>query len=208
MLDPAEPKQSPEPEAGEAQLSGRREGVHDLHFGEGLGLADGTRRALRQTYATEGRNLNLRLLALARSAHHLRSLDAGQSGGLPTAVWHGLFTEDRLSLAPFRQPGSDRWRSGSGLPLGPLAAVQVYTTNASPLIEGKGHSPLCRHAHERAVVAGDDLLTVADLMARTDLDWCSKCGGYAIRRLSDTQLSYYRAAHQLHDTKKRLDGGT
>ncbi|WP_406135323.1 hypothetical protein [Streptomyces sp. NBC_01089] len=208
VLDPAEPKQSPEPEAGEAQRSGRGEGVHDLHFGEGLGLAEGTRRTLRQTYATEDRNLNLRLLALARSAHDLRSLDAGQPGGLPTAVWHGLLTEDRLSLAPFRQPGSDRWRSGSGLPLGPLAAVQVYTTNASPLIEGKGHSPLCRHAHERAVVAGDDLLTVADLMARTDLDWCSKCGGYAIRRLSDTQLSYYRAAHQLHDIKKRLDGGT
>ncbi|MFI9389568.1 hypothetical protein ACIG53_01685 [Streptomyces bauhiniae] len=70
-----------------------------------------------------------------------------------------------------------------------MAAVQLYTTNASPLIEGKGHSPLCRHAHERAVVAGDDLLTVADLMERTDFDWCSKGGGYAMRRLSDTQLS-------------------
>ncbi|MET7367654.1 hypothetical protein ABZS61_17715 [Streptomyces sp. NPDC005566] len=27
-----------------------------------------------------------------------------------------------------------------------------------------------------------------------------------MRRLSDTQLSYYRAAHQLHDIKQRLDG--
>jgi hypothetical protein len=182
--------------------------VHDPNFGEGLGLAEGTRRTLRQTYGTEDRDLNLRLLALARGAHDLRSLDAGQPGGLPVAVWHGLLTEDRLDLVPFRQPGSDRWRSGSGLLLGPLAAVQLYTTNADPLIGGKGHSPLCRHAHERAVVAGDDLLTVADLMARTDFDWCSKCGGYAMRRLSDSQLSYYRAAHQLHDIKRRLDGGT
>lgn len=77
---------------------------------------------------------------------------------------------------------------------------------ANPLIEGKGHSPLCRHAHERAVVASDDLLTVADLMSRTDFDWCSKCGGYALRRLSESQLSYYRAAHRLHDIKWRLDG--
>ncbi|MFI8874109.1 hypothetical protein [Streptomyces sp. NPDC055243] len=89
-----------------------------------------------------------------------------------------------------------------------MAAAQLYTTNASPLAESKGHSPLCRHAHERAVVAGDDLLTVADLMARTDFGWCSKCGGYAMRRLSETQLSYYRAAHQLHDTKRRFDRGT
>ncbi|MEU9404118.1 hypothetical protein AB0E08_00180 [Streptomyces sp. NPDC048281] len=205
VLGPQELERSPEPEAGEAQLSGRGQGVHDPNFGEGLGLDEGTRRTLRQTYATEDRDLNLRLLALARGAHDLRSLDAGRSGWLPVAVWHGLLTEDRLSLAPFRQPGSDRWRSGSGLPLGPLAAVQLYTTNASSLIEGKGHSPLCRHAHERAVVAGDDLLTVADLMARTDFDWCSKCGGYALRRLSDTQLSYYRAAHQLHYIKRRLD---
>ncbi|MFE7572650.1 hypothetical protein ACFU76_37905 [Streptomyces sp. NPDC057539] len=208
VLGPQELEHGPEPEAREAQLSGRGQSVHDPHFGEGLGLAEGTRRTLRQTYATEDRDLNLRLLALARGAHDLRSLDAGRPGGLPVAVWHGLLTEDRLSFAPFRQPCSDRWRSGSGLPLGPLAAVQLYTTNASPLIEGKGHSPLCRHAHERAVVAGDNLLTVADLMARTDFDWCSKCGGYALRRLSDTQLSYYRVAHQLHDTKRRLDRGT
>ncbi|WP_326769337.1 hypothetical protein OG978_36560 [Streptomyces sp. NBC_01591] len=39
-----------------------------------------------------------------------------------------------------------------------------------------------------------------------DFDWCSKCGGYAIRRLTDSQLSYYRAAHRLHDIKWRLDG--
>ncbi|MCY0950657.1 hypothetical protein [Streptomyces sp. H27-S2] len=52
---------------------------------------------------------------------------------------------------------------------------------------------------------GDDLLSVSDLLARDDWDWCSKCGGYAARRLTDTQLSYYRAAHQLHDIAGQLD---
>ncbi|GAA2123706.1 hypothetical protein GCM10009759_74940 [Kitasatospora saccharophila] len=28
-------------------------------------------------------------------------------------------------------------------------------------------------------------------------DWCSKCQGYAVRRLTYTQLCYYRAAHWL-----------
>ncbi|MBT2400850.1 hypothetical protein J7E89_34120, partial [Streptomyces sp. ISL-100] len=207
VIGPDGPESSPEPEVRDAQRPGSGQGVHDPHFGAGLGLAEGGRRTLRHTYGTEDRDLNLRLLALARSAHDLRSLDADRLGGLPVAVWHGLLMEDHLDLAPFRQPSSDRWRSGSGLPLGPLAAVQLYTTNANPLVEGKGHSPLCRHAHERAVVADDDLITVADLMAaRTDFDWCSKCGGYAIRRLIDSQLAYYRAAHRLHDIKRRLDG--
>ncbi|MFG2800603.1 hypothetical protein [Streptomyces pseudovenezuelae] len=206
VIGPEEPECSPGAEVRDAQRSGPGQGVHDPHFGAGLGLAEGGRQTLRQTYGTEDRDLNLRLLALARGAHDLRSLDADRRGGLPVAVWHGLLTEDHLDLAPFRQPGGDRWRSGSGLPLGPLAAVQLYTTNANPLIEGKGHSPLCRHAHERAVVADDDLLSVVDLMARTDFDWCSKCGGYATRRLTDCQLSYYRAAHRLHGIKRRLDG--
>ncbi|MGW2364666.1 hypothetical protein ACWCZ5_03650 [Streptomyces sp. NPDC001667] len=86
-----------------------------------------------------------------------------------------------------------------------LADVQIYTTNADPLFEGKGHSPLCRHSRERGVVDDDDLLTAGDLLARDDFDWCSKCGGYAARRLTDAQLSYYRAAHRLHDIAQRLD---
>ncbi|WP_307659827.1 hypothetical protein [Streptomyces sp. V1I1] len=201
-----EPGSSSEPGARDAQRPGPGQSAQDRQFGEDLGLAEGGRRTLQHTYGTEDRDMNVRLLALARGAYDLRSLDAGRSGGLPVAVWHGLLTEDHLDLVPFLQPGSDRWRSGSGLPLGLLAGVQLYTTNADPRIEGKGHSPLCRHAHERAVVASDDLITVADLMARTDFDWCSKCGGYAIRRLTGSQLSYYRAAHRLHDIRRRLDG--
>ncbi|MFF4425792.1 hypothetical protein ACFY04_34320 [Streptomyces sp. NPDC001549] len=46
---------------------------------------------------------------------------------------------------------------------------------------------------------------MADLLARDDWDWCSKCGGYAVRRLADTQLSYYRAAHRPHDIAGQFD---
>ncbi len=48
---------------------------------------------------------------------------------------------------------------------------------------------------------------LAALLARTDFNWCSRCGGYAVRRLTDPQLSYCRAAHRLHDLKRQLGGG-
>ncbi|MGF1426439.1 hypothetical protein [Kitasatospora sp. LaBMicrA B282] len=68
------------------------------------------------------------------------------------------------------------------------------------------HSRFCPHSRERGgVVAADDLLTVADLLDSDDLDWRSKCWGYAVRRLTGTQLSYYRAAHRLHDIPQQLD---
>lgn len=117
VIGPEEPEHDQEPEVRATQMPGRGQDVHDLHFGESLGLAEDRHRTLRQTYGTEDRQLNLRLLALARGAHDLRSLDAGRPGGLPITVWHGRLTEDRLNLAPFRKPGSHRWRSGSALPL-------------------------------------------------------------------------------------------
>ncbi|MEW2488709.1 hypothetical protein [Streptomyces sp. NPDC048411] len=106
---------------------------------------------------------------------------------------------------PFRPPSSDRWHSGIGLPLGILGQAQLYTTNAGTRIEGKGHLPLCRRTRDRGVAANDDLLTVSDLLARDDFDLGSKCGGCAVRRLTDTQLSIYRAAHRLHDVTRQLD---
>ncbi|WP_314242019.1 hypothetical protein [Streptomyces sp. DSM 40907] len=46
---------------------------------------------------------------------------------------------------------------------------------------------------------------MADLLARDYWDWSSKCGGYAVRLLAATQLSYYRAAHRLHDIAGQFD---
>ncbi|WP_159395221.1 hypothetical protein [Streptomyces albireticuli] len=180
--------------------------VHDPRFGDWLGLADGARTTAWLTFRDQDIERNLRCLAMARGVHDLRTLDSGsRRRGVPHDVWQGLLTSRRLDVEPFEPPTSDRWRGGSGIPLGVLAGVQIYTTNADPRLEGKGHSPLCRHSRERGVVEDDDLLTAGDLLARDDFDWCSKCGGYAARRLTDTQLSYYRAAHRLHDIAQRLD---
>ncbi|MFD8576702.1 hypothetical protein ACFV1H_15430 [Streptomyces virginiae] len=41
-------------------------------------------------------------------------------------------------------------------------------------------------------------MSIEELLYAKGFDPCSKCGGYAVRRLSDTQVTYYRAAHRLH----------
>ncbi|MER5886445.1 hypothetical protein ABT160_21695 [Streptomyces sp. NPDC001941] len=195
----------PAPEADDDLSSGHGGARQDGHFGADLGLAAGARDVARRTYRERDKEHNLRLLAMARGVPDLRTLDTGRSSTLPVAVWEGLLAPAPLDLTPFRPPSADRWRSGSSLPLGILGQAQIYAANADPKFEGKGHSPLCRHTRDRGLAASDDLLTVADLLARDDWDWCSKCGGYAIRRLTDTQLSYYRAAHRLHDIAGQLD---
>ncbi|MFD3970004.1 hypothetical protein [Streptomyces cyaneofuscatus] len=200
----------PRPPSGEGIWPERVREPQDPRFGWELSLADGARTAAWTVYEDRHRERNLRLLAMARGVPDLRALDGGRDGdggarSLPLAVWQGLLAGDLPDLRPFRKPSADRRRGGSGIPLGPLADVQVYASNADPRYQGKGHSPLCRHTRERGVVHHDDLLRVTDLLTRDDFDWCSKCGGYAMRRLTDLQLSYYRASHRLHDIAEQLD---
>jgi hypothetical protein len=98
---------------------------------------------------------------------------------------------------------------GLALPLSILAPIQLYTTNLDSAY-GKGHSPYCAHArgHSEQVDSSYDLFTFADLVRLPSPDWCSKCGGYAVRRLTDAQLDYYRSAHRLlriHDDIVRYE---
>ncbi|MFF1506737.1 hypothetical protein [Streptomyces sp. NPDC058326] len=196
---------APTSEADEGPHFGHDSAAQDDSLGADLGLAGGAQAAVRWVHGERAKEQDLRLLAMARGVPDLRSLDTGYPGVLSVAVWEGLLTPGPLDLTPFREPGTDRWRRGGGLPLGVLGPVQIYATNADPAFEGKGHSPFCRHARDRGLARSDDLLSVSDLLARDDWDWCSKCGGYSARRLTDTQLSYYRAAHKLHDIAGRLD---
>ncbi|MFJ9977912.1 hypothetical protein [Streptomyces cyaneofuscatus] len=210
VIEPWREEIGPGPASGEGWWPERVREPQDPCFGSQLGLADGARMAAWMAYEDHHRERNLRLLAMARGVPDLRALDGGhdregRARSLPLAVWQGLLAGERPDLQPFRKPSEDRWRGGSGIPLGPLADVQVYASNADPRYQGKGHSPLCSHTRERGVDDDDDLLTVTDLVGRDDFDWCSKCGGYAMRRLTDLQLSYYRAAHQLHDIAEQLD---
>ncbi|MET9147153.1 hypothetical protein [Streptomyces sp. NPDC004042] len=205
LLGPWIKEVAPAPEADEGPHFGHDSAGQDDSFEADLGLAGGAQAAVQWAHGERAEEHNLRLLAMARGVPDLRSLDTGRSGVLSVAVWEGLLTPGPLDLTPFRAPGTDRWRRGSGLPLGVLGPLQIYATNADPAFEGKGHSPLCRHTRDRGLAQSDDLLRVSDLLARDDWDWCSKCGGYSARRLTDTQLSYYRAAHKLHDIAGQLD---
>jgi hypothetical protein len=183
----------------------------DPEFGEHLGSAAGDRKLRWMRSSRHARVLerDLRVCTLARGVHDLRTLDYHSDSGIPAVprdVWHGLLLAgEHLSLQPFRPHDTgESWNSGLGLPLAVLADLQIYTTNADPRIAGKGHSPFCQHARDHGVRRSDFLLTLEEVMSGSDFDWCSNCGGYVIRRLSDEQIAYYRLAHQLLDIDQAL----
>ncbi|MFD0204421.1 MULTISPECIES: hypothetical protein [Saccharothrix] len=149
----------------------------------------------------------LRTLAIARCAPDLRMISTPDGRSPRWPVWRALLAAERLDLTPFTSPQEQGHRrtSGLGLPLFVLAQAQFYTTNAH-VDYGKGHSLYCGHARPRSGLdKGYDLFTVADLAKLGETDWCSKCGGYAVRRLDDRQLEYYRSSHRLLSISEELD---
>jgi hypothetical protein len=77
---------------------------------------------------------------------------------VPSAVWCALLSADYPNLRPFRpRDSATHGESGLGLPLGVLADVQIYTTDADSLTLNNGHSPFCQHAWERGVTRDYDL---------------------------------------------------
>ncbi|MFJ8969999.1 hypothetical protein ACIRJ3_37735 [Streptomyces anulatus] len=173
-------------------------------FGRHLGTAEGERLVVRLARTQREADATLRCLALARGAADLRSLDDGYDTGsrrdqLPLLLWDGLLATERLSLRPFRPADDDARQEGSGLPLGVLARVQLYTTDGWGRFEGKAHAPGCQHlGRDRGLNRYFELLTVEEMLRSHQFIPCSKCGGYATRRLSAAQVAYYRAAHQMH----------
>jgi hypothetical protein len=84
-----------------------------------------------------------------------------------------------------------------GDPLGPLADLQVYSTDAESHSMGKSHGVGCKHfdrltpehdLHPLAAFIG--ILIEAEQRDRWSSRWCSKCGGFSIRRLNDEQFAY------------------
>lgn len=191
------------------------ERVYDPHhaaFGAGLGVAEGERLLVRLCAGRRDVGHALRSLALARGMADLRQLETAgyDDRGLArrpfaAAVWHGLLAMEQLDLQPFEPATGTGWRLGSGLPLGVLARVQVYTSDAAGRYQGRAHSPGCAHRRpEHGVSRDDDLVTLEELVGSKDFDPCSKCGGYAIRRLTQDQVAYYRAAHRLHHLAQQV----
>ncbi|MEU6495775.1 hypothetical protein ABZ890_36200 [Streptomyces sp. NPDC046984] len=183
--------------------------IHDPHheaFGSHLSTAEGERVLVRLCEGRRDTDHALRSLALARGVADLRQLEAvGYNDRdfphrpLASAVWHGLLAMEQLDLEPFEPVTDAGWQSGSELPLGILAGVQAYTSDADGRYQGRAHSPDCKHRRpERGVSRDDDLVTIKELLGNKGFDPCSKCGGYAVLRLSQDQVAYYRAAHRLH----------
>ncbi|SCE61075.1 hypothetical protein GA0115253_109025 [Streptomyces sp. Termitarium-T10T-6] len=122
-----------------------RESSHP-DFGRHLGTAEGERLVVRLADGQREADAALRRLALARGTADLRSLDDGHDTGgrrdrLTFPVWDGLLAAEQLSLWPFRPADDDAQLEGSGLPLGVLARVQLYTTDAWGRFEGKAQPP-------------------------------------------------------------------
>lgn len=101
----------------------------------------------------------------------------------------------------------------SGIALGPLAELPVYSSDAWSRWVGKAHAPgLCQH--RRQIGDGDDLLTMTDwvsLYREREVsspfgDWlCSKCGGFAVGLLDDAQAEHFQRATQLLDAFNRIE---
>ncbi|MDQ0828185.1 hypothetical protein QF032_000029 [Streptomyces achromogenes] len=181
-------------------------------FGRSLGTAEGERLVVRLARGRSHPDAALRCLLLARGVADLRDLgDRYDASGerrdpVPFPVWDGLLAMEQLDLRPFRPAAEDgARRGGSALPLGILASVQLYTTDAAGQFEGRAHSPGCQHqSRVRGLSRYYDLVTVEQMLDAERFDPCSKCGGYATRRLSTPQVAYYRAAHRVHDLAQQV----
>ncbi|MEY9839562.1 hypothetical protein [Streptacidiphilus sp. EB103A] len=95
---------------------------------------------------------------------------------------------------------------------GPLADLQVYATDphgqCAGQWRGKSHGT-CQYQHEFSTES-HELLTLAEFLPLHQQDpgylpysgsgWCSQCAGYAVRRLTEDEFSYYtQALHRADD---------
>jgi hypothetical protein len=177
-------------------------------FAARLGTLDGEEWLVRLVRSEAHAERSLRALALARSVTDYRTLAAGvdindRPGILNHNLWMALLSPVTLNLRPFYPESEDRFEGGSGVPLGPLSGIQVYSSNLSGYFVGKAHSLYCAHS-SGAVRGDDDMVTLAEYVVHYDNgDHCSKCGGYAVRRLTESQLEYYRCAHRADSIIRR-----
>ena len=186
---------------------------NDPDFGAHLGMdvaAQELQRFHRWPGARGRADRALRAMALISGVSDLRSIEGEYTDpreqAVPHAVWKSLLlSRSRVDLLPFRPRDDWPYHSGLGLPLGVLAHIQVYAKNADLQTMGKGHAPFCQHDQGKTLDTDYDLMTLAEAMQFPAEEWCSKCGGYALRRFSKIQVAYYRAAHILLGAAESLD---
>jgi hypothetical protein len=145
----------------------------------------------------------------------LRTVDLAEEalryGLMRSFLLHALLVRgDCVDLTPFED----------GVPLGQLALVPVYCSDArrqwapSSQWASKPHGPGCRH--HRYLRRDEDLLTLGEWLKRLSAaagepSWsrdscaCSRCGGFALRRLDAMQLRYWRAVHEVYQAKRAVE---
>ena len=103
------------------------------------------------------------------------------------------------------------------MPLGPLESLDVYSSDTEfgagwdPLTwGGKSHALGCRYA-DRLLRQDDGRMTLSELLPiikgtsehlgnqYLGNQFCSHCGGFAVRALSAGQLEYYVGIHKVWD---------
>ncbi len=106
----------------------------------------------------------------------------------------------RVLIAPASEFDTSPFTTGS-YQLGPLANLQVFATNALNKYVGKSHGIDCKHTGHLS--PSDQIFTLAEFLEierksqqedRWTSRWCSKCGGYSVRRMNADQIAYYLAA--------------
>lgn len=170
---------------------------------DSLGIPAGERRLVSPRTGRHRIEFILRVLAIVRSAQDLRAVGELESSRrtVPWQVWQAPPVTDDLGCEPIHDAGG----AIAVLPRRPGAAT-VYP-GANPALHHQPRPriwqgpftvlrarPRARRSSRRQLRS---LFFFADLVRLSDLDWCSKCGGYAVRRLLDAQLDYYRSAHRL-----------
>jgi hypothetical protein len=164
----------------------------------------------------------LRMIAVARGIGDLRHLpaDSGENNGYVDwqVVRAALLTD--LSVAMFMPDDmtglKDRdwhWDGVSGLPVGPLADLQVYGSNLNGRWQGMSHTLGCQHRGRGGAdrFADDDqMMPLWQYIHISRDNRCSKCGGRSVRRPTALQLTFYKdmeaLASALQDVSKAARG--
>lgn len=115
-----------------------------------------------------------------------------------------MFRPDDMTSLKYRDW---HWDGVSGLPLGPLADLQVYGSNLNGYWQGMSHTLGCQHRGRRREdrFTGEDQMMPMWQYVQTSRDnRCSKCGGRSVRRPAAFQLTYYADMEALGDTLKAV----
>ncbi|MEV5989364.1 hypothetical protein AB0L85_31050 [Streptomyces sp. NPDC052051] len=183
-------------------------------FGRSLGAAEGERLVVCLARGHSHPDAALRCLSLLAEwricaisgTGTTRAASGERRDPVPFPVWDGLLAMEQLDLRPCRPVRGTvhgvegrvcRWASWH-----PCSCTRRMLQGSS---EGRAHSPGCRHqGRDRGLSRYYELVPVKQMLGAERFDPCSKCGGYATRRLSTTQVAYYRAAHQVHDLAQQV----